>query len=119
LYGVIRASTIRRLIAMFVIAGLVWLPISPPAAMAATDDGLAMAEMAADMPCCPEHAPSVPHCDSCLFMAVCAPVFFLGMPAASEIVFAASVVRVILPADESLRPGLARPPPARPPRQLI
>ena len=63
-----------RLLAILVIAGLVFAPLSGPAnagmAMGASMPEMAAAEMAADMPCCPDKSMPM-DCDQCPLMALC------------------------------------------------
>ena len=120
-----RQITIRRLLAISVIAGLVlarpvMAGMAPDASMAgdmsmsATSD-----EMAGDMPCCPSKAPAPVDCDKCLFMAACMSQFLAGPPAATfRPPFAVS--GKIAPLQNDFRPdGLGHPPPEHPPRTLV
>jgi hypothetical protein len=126
-----RQITIRRLLAIFMIAGLVLAPLSRPvmagAAMdvsmsAMADDTSAAAmtdEMANDMPCCPAKAPTPIDCDKCIFMAACMIKCFAGL--------SASVFRPLFAASGRITPlqndfwpdGLGYPPPEHPPRTLV
>jgi hypothetical protein len=128
-------STIRRLIAVLMIAGLALAPLSRPA-MAATsahgpmpamademspaaamDDS--MDEMASAMPCCPSKAPMPIDCDKCVFMAGC---MSTGFPAMSVTVVhpIAIVSDAIALRRSDLRPdGFGHPPPEHPPRLLV
>lgn len=119
--------TIRRLLAIFMIAGLVLAPLSRPV-MAGTTSGVSMAddmsmattadEMASDMPCCPSKAPAPIDCDKCVFMAACSAKCFAGL---SAIVFCPSFAASgqIAPLQNDFWPdGLGHPPPDHPPRNL-
>jgi hypothetical protein len=126
-----RQITIRRLLAIFMIAGLVLAPLSRPvmagtasdASMAAMADEMSasamMDEMAGDMPCCPTKAPAPIDCDKCVFMAACMTKCFAGLPAA---VFCPSFAASgqIVPLQNDFWPdGLGHPPPEHPPRSLV
>jgi hypothetical protein len=126
-----RQITIRRLLAIFMIAGLALAPLSRPvmagtasdASMSAMADAMstsAMAdEMANDMPCCPTKAPVPIDCDKCVFMAACMTKCFAGLSAA---VFCPSFAASgrIAPLQNDFRPdGLGHPPPEHPPRSLV
>jgi hypothetical protein len=125
-----RQITIRRLLAIFMIAGLVLAPLSRPVMAGTTSDASmssmadamstsAMAdEMANDMPCCPTKAPVPIDCDKCVFMAACMTKCFAGLSAA---VFAPSFAASgqITPLQNDFWPdGLGHPPPEHPPRTL-
>jgi hypothetical protein len=126
-----RQITIRRLLAIFMIAGLVLAPLSRPvmagtasdASMSAMADAMSTSamtdEMASDMPCCPTKAPAPIDCDKCVFMAACMTKCFAGLSAA---VFCPSFAASgrIAPLQNDFRPdGLGHPPPEHPPRSLV
>lgn len=126
-----RQITIRRLLAIFMIAGLVFAPFSRPlvagmtsdASMSAMADDMSMSatadEMASDMPCCPTKAPTPFDCDKCVFMAACMTKCFAGLAAALFCPsFVASGQIAPLPND-SWPDGLGHPPPDHPPRTLV
>jgi hypothetical protein len=139
--GVKRQITIRRLLAVFMIAGLVLAPLSRPVMagmvsdasmpamaedmpMAAAADMMAndaMAEnmTASDMPCCPSKAPSPLECDKCIFMAACATKCFSGLSAAAFHPALAVSVRIVPLRNDSWPDSLGYPPPDHPPRTLI
>ena len=120
--------TIRRLLAIFMIAGLALVPFARPAmagmasdaSMPAMADDMSMFttadEMASDMPCCPSKAPTPVGCDKCVYMAACASKCFTGM--------SSTVFHPFLLASQSMAPrpndsppdGLGHPPPEHPPR---
>jgi len=122
--------TIRRLLAVLMIAGLVLAPVSRPV-MAEMSPGMSMQAMADDMssampdamaddmPCCPSKAPVPVDCDKCVFMAACMSMAFTGLPASVvHALFAASDDIASLQND-SWPDGLGHPPPEHPPRTLV
>jgi hypothetical protein len=139
--GVKRQITIRRLLAVFMIAGLVLAPLSRPVMAGMASDAMAsdasmpaMAEdmsmavsadmmandmTASDMPCCPSKAPSPLECDKCIFMAACATKCFSGLSAAVFHPVLAVSVRIVPLRNESWPDSLGYPPPDHPPRTLI
>ena len=126
-----RNFTIRRLLAILVIAGLALAPVSRPvmaemssdASMQAMADEMsasAMAdEMASDMPCCPSKAPTPVGCDKCVFMAACTSLGFVGMPGAVAHLFLAASDDIAPLRNDSWPEGLGHPPPEHPPRTLV
>jgi hypothetical protein len=141
-----RQITIRRLLAIAVIAGLVLAPLSRPvmAGMAADASMPAMAEdmpmaasadamgsdmmaqdlmaqdlMANDMPCCPSKAPAPLDCDKCIFMAACATKCFSGISPAVFHPLLAMSARIVPLRNDSWPDSPGYPPPDHPPRTLI
>jgi hypothetical protein len=137
-------STIRRLLAVLMIAGLALAPVSRPVMAATSAHGAehvmadamspsempAMAkadetasetadEMASDMPCCPSKAPVPLDCDKCVFMAACASVFFAGVSATVSHPLPIVSETIALQRNDSRPDGLGRPPPEHPPRSLV
>ena len=123
-----RQITIRRLLAISVIAGLVLAPLARPVMAGTTPDAAMAGEMpmsampdamAGDMPCCPSKAPAPIDCDKCVFMAACMSQFMAGAPAATfRPPFAVS--GKIAPLQNDFWPdGLGHPPPEHPPRTLV
>jgi hypothetical protein len=123
--------TIRRLLAIFMIAGLVLVPLSRPAMAGMVSDApmQAMAddmsssatanEMASEMPCCPSKAPTPIGCDKCVFMAACTTKCFPGMTTALfQPMFAVSA-GLGRPRNDFWPDGLGHPPPEHPPRSLV
>ena len=120
-----------RLLAIFVIAGLVFAPLSRPAnagngmgmaapiaAEMAAEVAAEVAEMAADMPCCPDK--SVPmDCDQCPLMAICMVQNFQEPSSAGVIELRPVTVRLLVPRSDPAREGLNYLPPPRPPRSLV
>jgi hypothetical protein len=128
---VYRQVTIRRLLAILMIAGLVSAPVSRPvmagpssdASMQAMADEMSSSamtdEMASDMPCCPSTGSAPVDCDKCIYMAGCMSKCFAGM---SAVVFRLPFVASgqIVPPQNDFRPdGLGHPPPEHPPRTLV
>jgi hypothetical protein len=126
-----RQITIRRLLAIAVVAGLVLAPLSrpvmasttPDASMPAMADDMSMSagadEMANDMPCCPAKAPAPIDCDKCVFMAACTSKCFAGLTAAVfQPLFAVSA-GLARPQNDFWPDGLGHPPPEHPPRTLV
>ncbi|MBR1150178.1 hypothetical protein [Bradyrhizobium sp. JYMT SZCCT0428] len=111
-----------RLLAIFVIAGLVFAPLSRPAnagmAMAAPVAAAEMAEMAADMPCCPDKSVSM-DCDQCPLMALCMVTNFHAPSPAGMIEIRPVTVRLLAPGSDPEADSLGQHPPPRPPRSLV
>ncbi len=113
---------IGRLLAIFLIAGLVFAPFSGPAnagkGMAAQMAAAEMADMAADMPCCPDK--SVPmDCDQCPLMVLCMVTSFHAPSPAGMIEIRPVTMRMLLPASDPQGDSLGQHPPPRPPRSLV
>ena len=115
---------LSRLLAIFVIAGLVFAPLSRPANagqgmdMAAPMAAAEMAEMAADMPCCPDK--SVPmDCDQCPLMALCMVQTLHEPSSAGMIEIQPVTVRLLVPHSDPETDSLGQHPPPRPPRSLV
>jgi hypothetical protein len=131
-----RQLTIRRLLAILMIAGLVLAPLSSPvmagatadASMSAMADDMSMSagpesvtpdKMAGDMPCCPPTAPMPIGCDKCIFMAACTSQCLVGMTMALfQPQFAVST-GLARPQNDFRPDGLGHPPPEHPPRTLV
>jgi hypothetical protein len=131
-----RQITIRRLLAIVMIAGLVLAPLSSPvlagatadASMSAMADDMSMSaalestapdQMASDMPCCLSKAPMPIGCDKCIFMAACMANCFVGMTTAVfQPVFAVSA-GLVRPQNQFRPDGRGHPPPEHPPRTLV
>jgi hypothetical protein len=126
-----RQITIRRLLAILMIAGLALAPLSRPvmagmtvdAAMPGMADDMSMSatadEMANDMPCCPTKAPAPVDCDKCVFMAACMTKCFAGLSAAVFSPSFAASGQIATLQNDSWPDGLDRPPPDHPPRTLV
>jgi hypothetical protein len=121
-----RQITIRRLLAIVMIAGLVLAPLSSPvmagatsdASMSAMADDMSMSAMAGDMPCCPSKVPAPVDCDKCVFMTACMSKCFTGMSATVFHPFFSASDSVADLQNESWPDGLGHPPPEHPPRTL-
>ena len=126
-----RQITIRRLLAMFMIAALVLAPFARPAMArtvsdasmpAMTDDGSASATadaITADMPCCPWDSPAAVGCDKCVFMAACAANY---LPALTPALFQPPLAvssGIAHPQNDFWPDGLGYSPPEHPPRTLV
>ena len=126
-----RNFTIRRLLAILMIAGLALAPLSQPvmaemssdASMQVMADEMspsAMAdEMASDMPCCPSKAPTPVGCDKCVFMAACMSKCFSGMSSIAFHPWLTASQDVVALRNESWPDSLDHPPPEHPPRTLV
>src|SRR4051794_19848322 len=89
-----RQITIRRLLAILMIAGLVLAPVSRPVMAGPSSDASIQVmademsssamtdEMASDMPCCPPTGSAPVDCDKCIYMAGCMSKCFTGISAA-------------------------------------
>jgi hypothetical protein len=124
-----RQITIRRLLAILMIAGLTLAPLSRPViagapsdqSMSAMADDMSMSAMAmaGDMPCCPAKAPTPLDCDKCVFMAACMSQVLEG-PAAAILRPPFAVSGKIAPLQNDFWPdGLGHPPLEHPPRTLV
>jgi hypothetical protein len=112
-----RSIHLCRLLALFLIVGLVFAPLSAPA-NATTTASMAAASMSDDMPCCPDKSAPV-DCDKCLLMAICMAKTFQALPSAAVIdVLSVAVGKLSSDSDPETK-SLAHPPPPRPPRSLV
>jgi hypothetical protein len=121
---------IRRLAAIFMIAGLALAPLSRPV-IAGIGSGVTMdaradtavevtaVDMADDMPCCPSKAPAPVTCDKCVLMACCMSQFIAGMSTTDFQLFPVASGRVALLPNDFQPDGLGHPPPEHPPRRLV
>jgi hypothetical protein len=132
--------TIRRLLAILMIAGLALAPVTRPV-MAATSSQAphemmagemtpsemfssemaadTMDEMASGMPCCPSKAPAPVDCDKCVFMAACGSLCFAGVSATISHPFPILSDTIALQRNDARPEGLGHPPPEHPPRRLV
>jgi hypothetical protein len=126
-----RNFTIRRLLAILVIAGLALAPVSQPV-MAETSSDMSMQamadnmsasemtdEMAGEMPCCPSKAPAPIGCDKCIYMTACMSKCFTGMSTAVVHPFLTASNDIASLQNDSWPDGLGHPPPEHPPRTLV
>jgi hypothetical protein len=109
---------LTRALAALALVGLLAAPVSAPMAAGPAQSGMSM-DMAEAMPCCPDDKPVMPDCaKTCPLMMVCLSKCFQPMSAAGSPIPAFALVAVILPGNDAVPDGLARPPPARPPRSI-
>jgi hypothetical protein len=111
------ATHLGRLLAILLIAGLVFAPFSAPA-NAAKAAPMATTEMSADMPCCPDN-PAPMDCDQCPLMAICMVQSFQEPSSAGVIEIRPVTVRLLVPRSDPAAEGLNYLPPPRPPRSLV
>lgn len=118
-----REFIIRCLLVLLVVSSLVTAPFSASAAttLAAASE---MADMAADMPCCPhmdgQKAPQRNDCKDCPLMIVCLLKSMQGVAASVErMLYAPQISTQMVPPGDILADGLGSSPPARPPRSLV
>jgi hypothetical protein len=121
LWRVKARSTIRCLLTLLAVAGLLLAPIMRPVSavamdvqMAAGQAGDAAPQARDGMPCCPEK-PALPPCGKdCPFMLLC-----VGAPlhraSAVEVHVPRTLAEIILPRDRPNLVSIARAPPQRPP----
>ena len=122
-----RNFTIRRLLAILTVVGLVLAPMSRPVMAATNSDPVPVQtemtasadEMASDMPCCPSKAPVPVDCDKCVYMAACASKCFTGTTASVFNPLLRASDEVLPLSNESLPDGQGHPPPEHPPRTLV
>ena len=116
-----RSIHLCRLLAVFLIVGLVIAPLSAPAAatastaMASMSDD--MASMSDDMPCCPDKSAPV-DCDQCPLMAICMVKTFHAPSAGVIDILAVAILKLSPPSDPEAE-SLAHPPPPRPPQSPV
>ena len=106
-----------RLLAIFLIAGLVLAPLSAPA-NAAKGAATSMVEMSADMPCCPDKSAPM-DCDQCPLMAICMVKTFQAPSSAGVVEVRPVTLRMMAPRSDPAPDGLNFLPPPRPPRSLV
>ena len=111
----VRSLILSRLLAIFLMAGLITAPLSAVAAMNVITTSMSMQ---GDMPCCPEKSSPV-DCDKCVLMATCMTKTFVAHPADVLAQPFASRIRTLIPASDPETDGLGYSPPPRPPRSLV
>jgi hypothetical protein len=126
-----RQITIRRMLAVFMIAGLVLAPLARPVmagpmsdtSMSAMTEDMSVSAtadaMTDEMPCCPSKAPTPIGCDKCIFMAACAAQCFPGLTAAFFQPPFAAASSLARPQNDFWPDGLGHSPPEHPPRTLV
>jgi hypothetical protein len=120
-----RSIHLCRLLAVFLIAGLVFAPLavrasgdsmaSMPIASMSGDD---MADMSDDMPCCPDKSAPV-DCDQCPLMALCAATPLQAPLPAGVVEIRPVTLRMLLPGSDPEVESVAYSPPPKPPRSLV
>ena len=115
------STHLGRLLAIFLIAGLVLAPLSVPT-NAAKDTvrgaATAIAGMSADMPCCPDKSAPM-DCDQCPLMAICMVKTFYEPSPAGVIEVQPITIRMLTPGSDPQAEGLNYLPPPRPPRAPV
>ena len=111
-------TSLRRLLAILVVAGLYGAPLAVPAQAGAPPDEAAI-RMSGNMPCCPT-TPMLPECQKCPAMALCVANCVLNAPVAATVVHWLPKLTRLSPAlNDRPEAGLDQPPPARPPRTSV
>jgi len=130
-----RVATIRRFVALIVIAGLVLAPVllsigatamQMPAGMLSAHSGMAMPSdtamssdvaMPSDMECCPKKASHVPDCGKdCPFTALCMGIGLQQGDRAASLCAPMALASTMIPGNQRDLDGLAQAPPTRPPK---
>ncbi|MEH2546379.1 hypothetical protein V1283_003024 [Bradyrhizobium sp. AZCC 2262] len=110
----------KLLLALLVSAGLTIAPLATPAAaehlMPATM--MPMADMSADMPCCPDKQKSN-GCQDCPLVAICMLMVLQTGPSTDAIAMGPPARERLHALDDVMADELARPPPDHPPRHLV
>jgi len=120
-----RSIHLCRLLAVFLIAGLVFAPLAARAnvdsmaSMAMTSmSGDHMADVSDDMSCCPDK--SVPAgCDQCPLMALCVSTTLQAPLPAGIAEIPPVTLRMLLPGSDPEVESVAYSPPPKPPRSLV
>ena len=120
-----RSIHLCRLLAVFLIASLVFAPLAvrangdSMASMAMTSmSGDHMAEMSDDMPCCPDKSAPA-DCDQCPLMALCVSTTLQAPLPAGVIEIRPVTLRMLLPGSDPEVESVAYSPPPKPPRSLV
>jgi len=120
-----RSIHLCRLLAVFLIAGLVFAPLAvranadSMASMAMTSmSGDHMADMSDDMPCCPDKSAPV-DCDQCPLMALCVSTTLQAPLPADVAEIQPVTLRKLLPGSDPEVESVAYSPPPKPPRSLV
>ena len=122
-----RSIHLCRLLAVFLIVGLVIAPLSVRA-NAATSASMAMASisadimsadiMSADVPCCPDESAPM-DCDHCPLMAICMVKTLQAQSPAGVVEVQPVTLRMLLPPSDRQADSLGHLPPPKPPRSLV
>ena len=115
-----------RLLAVFLIVGLVIAPLSAGTNTAAAASMTSKigemsgeaASMSADMPCCPDKSAPM-DCDQCPLMAICMVKTFQSPSSAGFVEILPVTVQLLFPHSDPEADSLGYPPPPRPPRSLV
>ena len=116
-----RSIHLCRLLAVFLIAGLVFAPLAARAnvdSMAVASMADDAASMSDDMPCCPDKSAPV-DCDKCPLMALCVSTTLHAPLSASVAAIQAVALRMLLPVSDPEAESLGLLPPPKPPRSLV
>ncbi|MBR1128029.1 hypothetical protein [Bradyrhizobium iriomotense] len=117
------ARLLRLLFASLISIGLAVAPLVAPAAASgpASSDTrmMQMADMAADMPCCPEEEQKQSGCQDCPLLAMCVLKVLQAGPAVATAIRYARPLALLRPLDDAIVDGLVRPPPDHPPRSIV
>jgi hypothetical protein len=119
-----RSIHLCRLLAVLLIAGLVFAPLAVRAngdsmasmAMASMADDAA--SMSDDMPCCPDKSAPV-DCDHCPLMALCVSTTLQAPLPAGVAEILPVTLRMLLPGSDPEVESVAYSPPPKPPRSLV
>jgi len=119
-----RSIHLCRLLAVLLIAGLVFAPLVARAnadsiasmAMASMADGAA--SMSEDMPCCPDKSAPV-DCGQCPLMALCVSTTLQAPLPAGVTEIQPVTLRMLLPGSDPEVESVAYSPPPKPPRSLV
>jgi hypothetical protein len=118
-----RSIHLCRLLAFFLIVGLVVAPLSARAnggamaSMAMTSMSGDMAAMSEDMPCCPDKSAPV-DCDQCPLMALCASATLQAPLPAGVAELQPVIAQTLLPGSDPDVESVGYSPPPKPPRSL-
>ena len=119
-----RSIHLCRLLAVFVIVGLVIAPLAARAnagamgSMAITSISGDVAAMSDDMPCCPDKSAPV-DCDQCPLMALCAPTTWQPPLPAGVAEIQPITLRMRLPVSDPAVESVGYSPPPKPPRSQV
>jgi hypothetical protein len=119
-----RSIHLCRLLAFFLIVGLVIAPLSARAngsamaSMAKASISGDMADMSDDMPCCPDKSAPV-DCDQCPLMALCVSTTLQAPLPAGVAEIQPVTLRMLLPGSDPEVESVAYSPPPKPPRSLV
>jgi hypothetical protein len=120
-----RSIHLCRLLAVFLIAGLVLAPLAARANVDSMASMMATATMAGDsaamsddMPCCPDKSAPV-DCDQCPLMALCVSTTLQAPLPAGVAEIQPVTLRMLLPGSDPEVESVAYSPPPKPPRSLV